>query len=130
MKIRTFILKIFWLLLPKQFLTKNMSSSISGVIQNWVLLNIISQYRPKLKTISSDISNIVYELDFPDNKTLIFKIEYNPANGVEFHFISTNIIHLNTLTMVLNELTDGLKNKAQEIQAYFEVQISQFNNNQ
>ena len=107
-----------------------MSSSISGVIQNWVLLNIISQYRPKLKTISSDISNIVYELDFPDNKTLIFKIEYNPANGVEFHFISTNIIHLNTLTMVLNELTDGLKNKAQEIQAYFEVQISQFNNNQ
>lgn len=121
--INNLLRKIFWLLLP---LIKEdyMSKSIDDIIERKVIggMKGLGGYNPKIKSkINGEPLSSTYVLEFPDQRTLTFRIRFD-QNGLLYFFEDTTIIHLDMLNQILDNLLDRMGRFESEILLHFSLQ--------
>ncbi|MDX2359326.1 MAG: hypothetical protein QNK23_00875 [Crocinitomicaceae bacterium] len=105
-----------------------MSSSIDGVLERKVFPHLLSAYRPTLNVSGSEDSKIRYTLTFNDDKFLEIDL-ISDGSKLESHFVKTDIVHIDTLSMVLSGLSEGLKSNESELILYFRVRLKEAGSN-
>ncbi len=122
-KLRKFLLNLCFKAINYLLKETNMSVSIDDLMSRKVLPNVgISNFSPIIRGKTWNYNSVVYELVFPDGTELSFKIEYL-NDALNYGFISTTIVNLDTLSDVLNKLMLNLHVYNSEIESYLFVHI-------
>jgi hypothetical protein len=122
---KKYILKICFNIINKLLTPIIMSKSIDNIIRDKVLPSIgFNNFVPIIKTSSPNVNNVLYSIEFPDNTTLDFKIEYL-GNRVEYYFNGTTIIRMDMLNDILTKLITQLNKYNTLIEQHFIIQIEE-----